>query len=159
MSGDDDPMSRRKKNKSPKTTPSVTIELEEDAEEVFLEHIEKHFSPMKTVEEQKPRAKSRGRSELASFSIDLHGDTLSVACDRLRGYIADKIASHGHFKLRVITGKGRHSGEGGGILSESVHDFVKKQFWDNIVSIESSPHETKVGGLPVRGHFDVEIKG
>lgn len=146
------------------------VELEPDAEEIFL----------KSLENMDPRAlKQKLRDEAASapptgkaaaerhqsgkgasgHSLDLHRMTLAeaeYAVDRFVGDLLNASAGRGgEVTVTIITGKGRHSGEGGGVLAKEIHHYVQRRYGRQIVAIEESPANLVIGELPIRGHFKV----
>lgn len=92
-------------------------------------------------------------------TLDLHGLTAEEARDEIRQFI-DRLLSqtHGKFTVRIITGKGLHSRDGA-VLPRDSHYFVKQRYSDRIVRIDDSPADVLLGGIPIRGHFDVVLKG
>jgi DNA-nicking Smr family endonuclease len=61
-------------------------------------------------------------------------------------------------EIRIITGKGHHSkGRAPQLISE-IHHVVEATFSQRIVSIEVSPHELNLGGMYLKGHFDVKLR-
>ncbi len=101
---------------------------------------------------------SKPRSAALKHSIDLHGKTLDEAKAALRSLMTQLINSGGEVELRIITGKGRNSGSGGGVLAREIYDFFKRSFSSVIVKIDADPMDTLVGGLPLRGHFDALLR-
>ena len=104
---------------------------------------------------EQPRARpSENRSD-----VDLHGMTLAEAEAHIRSALRNLLASRpGQVSVRIITGKGLHSGEFGSVLARRIHELVSREFAREIVEIQDSPAETMVDGLPIRGHFDVLLK-
>ncbi len=92
------------------------------------------------------------------ISIDLHGLTVSEAEEMLEHKIQTLRRSSKILKLRIITGKGLHSAGGKAILARDIHFFVKQRFGPSIVSIQESPVDVQLSGIPIRGHFDVVLK-
>lgn len=90
--------------------------------------------------------------------VDLHGLTLDeavVVVDRaIAGLLVMKAGSK---KLRIITGKGRHSPGGSGLLVTEVYRHVVARWSAALKTIDSPPDRDLINGLPVRGHFDVEF--
>ncbi len=109
---------------------------------------------------QSSNARSAKKSTSGRIDIDLHGmtvreaqhhalHTIQTMLDQSKGQILD---------IRIITGKGNHSAGGKPQLISSIHHVVESRFRDNIISIEVSPHEIKLGGHFVKGHFDLRIQ-
>ena len=92
------------------------------------------------------------------ISIDLHGLTVTEAETEIERKIQTLRRTQKHLKLRIITGKGLHSAGGQGVLARDIHHFVKQRFGPSIVSIQESPLDVQLGGVPIRGHFDVVLK-
>lgn len=92
-------------------------------------------------------------------TIDLHGLTVREANDELRRFLDRILGQRGGGKVtvRIITGKGIHSRDGA-VLPRECHDFVKQRYADSIVRIDDSPADVLLGGIPIRGHFDVVFK-
>jgi DNA-nicking Smr family endonuclease len=90
--------------------------------------------------------------------IDLHGLTLLEAQQFVRNKISQELkASDVARTFKIITGKGLHS-SGQGVLAQEIHGYVSRHFSGRITSMESSPNEVAVFGMPVRGHFMVTIR-
>lgn len=140
----------------------IRIELEEDAEALFLEAVEgAAFQPEKEREEFEHSAKSsvrRRKQKHSVISIDLHGFTLDEAKDQVRAQIDGHVCENSSpVTFRIITGKGIHSGPEGGVLVREIYDFVRSLYADRIVKIDESPSDVNLGGLPIRGHFNLTI--
>lgn len=108
---------------------------------------------------QSPNTASSAKSPQESFEIDLHGATVDVACRRIDG-IMNRISSRGAgvWRLRVITGKGLNSGIQGGVLGREVYHYFIVTYSHLIESIDESPDRVRLGGVPIRGHFDALIR-
>jgi DNA-nicking Smr family endonuclease len=135
---------------------------EEDFASLLEEHLRKNPPQPKT--DPKPSkidgnktAPSRTSSTAGLRSIDLHGMTLDEAKSELRRIIAEISAIRGTHQLRIITGKGRHSGSGGGVLISEIHDFFARSFGRLVKRMDENPDKLRVSGKPIRGHFDVEL--
>lgn len=93
--------------------------------------------------------------------IDLHGLRLQEAQELCADVIHQALREarlQSHVSFRIITGKGRHSGVEGPVLSKEIHRFVLQEFQAWIVKIDDSPDEVALDGIPVRGHFDLILK-
>lgn len=100
----------------------------------------------------------QARGSVKTISVDLHGLTVVEACQRVSQSIdAMRARDKGVFCLRVITGKGLHSTHGRGVLARDVYDYVKNSYHSSIESIDESPAVVQIGGVPIRGHFDVVL--
>lgn len=139
-----------------KKKPGVDFSLEEDAEEIFLKFLEEN-EPV-AIESEQPRPARRAMRG-GSLKIDLHGLSLDEAKAELLRRVDGLIATgKGDWQLRVVTGKGRHSGPGGGVLVKGIYDFFLKNYRQYVVRIDSDPGESVLEGLPIRGHFDALLK-
>ena len=144
--------------------PAIKFEDFADADAVFLQHIsEEEFRPSvsKMVEipgnsESKPARKSRAGD--TRLEVDLHGLTLSEAIQCLDAAIAKALAgAQREVTIKVITGKGLHSGPGGGVLAREIHSYVSARYGLIISRIDASPAEALLGGVPLRGYFVVTL--
>lgn len=141
----------------------VVFELEDNAEEMFRLAVE-NLSPGAIAEKEKrlkeDQAKAASGNENSLRQVDLHGLTLGQAQHRVKHAIDEKLsATGGEFTLRIVTGKGIHSGPGGGILAREIHEFVRLRFSDVIISMTDSPASVTLSGVPMRGYFDVKFRG
>ncbi len=146
----------------PTREPGVRIELESDAEQLFLESM-KQVEPKSWdlwEEDEAPRkAEKRGSGgDGGVVEIDLHGKRLDEATLAVDLEIAAALTGRkGPVRFRIITGKGLHSGPGGSVLPREVHRHVKQRYADVITALDESPADVKVRGVPLRGHFEVTI--
>ncbi|MDA9950997.1 Smr/MutS family protein [Oligoflexaceae bacterium] len=102
---------------------------------------------------KKPKSKSN-----SLIRIDLHGMRLEEAirssCRRL-----DQLMSEGdRSTVEIITGKGRHSDESGGVLVKEVYGRLKKRYSNEFVFLDSDPGKDLLGGLPIRGSFRMRLR-
>lgn len=106
-----------------------------------------------------PTAKAKShakRRQKTAREVDLHGLTLDAAISRLEVEIQALLQDlSSPVTLKIITGKGLHSGAGGAVLPREVHRYVKRTFGGVILQIEDSPADLAIGGIPLRGHFSV----
>lgn len=134
----------------------------DDFRKMMEEHLDANPPAPKTqsgMERLDKRSNSgKPRSSATKHSIDLHGKTLDEAKAALRSLMNQLAKSGGEIELRVITGKGRNSGSGGGVLAREIYDFFKRSFSSDIVRIDTDPMDTMIGGLPLRGHFDALLR-
>jgi DNA-nicking Smr family endonuclease len=162
-------MVKTKKNKVKKISQrdfaSIRFEIEPDAEAIFLQHLESIDADIVAergsaeVEEKAPNSrKNLKKAKDPSFEVDLHGFTVAQAKEEIKRVIADVALSQGVFTFRVITGKGKHSGPEGGVLSGAIHQFVLDYYREQVVRIDEAPSKITLGGLPFRGYFDVSLK-
>ena len=148
-----------KKKRPPKLNSNPLFDLEDDAEQIFTEFLanEGEINPKDdhlSATPKPPRGSNHPKTR--EFSVDLHGKTRREVRDVLLATVERlKQTAGGSFKLRVITGKGRHSGEQGPVIADEAFHFLQRTYGPAIVTMDSPPGETQVGGLPWRGHFDV----
>jgi len=103
---------------------------------------------------------TRATKSSLRHSIDLHGMTVAQAqAHVIRSIESLLIQAKGQpIDIRIITGKGHHSkGRQPQLISE-IHHIVESKFRERIISIEVSPHELKLGGTYLKGHFDVKLR-
>jgi DNA-nicking Smr family endonuclease len=154
-------MSKSKKRKSPGKLPphsNVKFELEENAEELFLEALD-HIDPgQKREDRQKSTAPRKGQRRPTRTKIDLHGMTLDEAKKALDVFVGDLIALGVTSQITVITGKGLHSNDSGGVLIKDIPRYVKEKYGNFISWMEESPDDLRIGQVPIRGHFKFRLK-
>lgn len=159
----------KKYNKGPKRKPlpapakkSLNIELEEDAAAQFMDALERFDADSWSASKNQSPRRATPSTEITrlSTSLDLHGMTLEAAKAAVTVFIqGHRAQGKGAVSLKIITGKGLHSGPGGGVLSREVHSFVVKAFQSIIVNIEAAPADTEISrGVLWRGHFSLTIK-
>jgi DNA-nicking Smr family endonuclease len=157
-----------KDNPGVSKVPAISFEIGEDADQAFIDAM-KELDPsqipgkdhLKDEDEKsrRPAATPRSKPGQPEFSIDLHGYTLSEAKDVVGSRLSQLIASQGGIiHIRIVTGKGRHSGREGSVLAREVHTYVVQRFQKFIQRIDSAPADVVVGDLPIRGHFDVVLR-
>jgi DNA-nicking Smr family endonuclease len=159
-------MSRRKKpGKGPQNSKDeprrIRFELEEDAEELFLRHLEQFKPDKPDAEEPKEPEKKVSKTHKAQqvHEIDLHGLSLEDAQHRVRAVLDGLREMAGMHRVKIITGKGHHSQRGDSILAREIHSFVLLTWRRVIMEIEDSPDQVRLAGVPLRGHFHVTIRG
>ncbi|MBF0440952.1 MAG: Smr/MutS family protein [Oligoflexales bacterium] len=147
------------KEKKPSKRIHTKFELEDNAEELLLSHLEnENIKPKDEIESVKKSLKGN-RAEVVHIEIDLHGQTLDEAkrkVDRLFQKLLEKKGTL--FEILIITGKGRHSSTEGGVLPGHIYNHTLRKYKDYVVCIDESPEQLKIDGLPIRGHFKVRIK-
>ena len=155
-------MGRKKSRKAKvKHFQDLKIELEEGAEALFLESLEKIPADVfkEKVEDSFTSIENGSNRKYNEYiyEIDLHGMTLARAKVVLIRKIEEISDSHGRspFQVKIITGKGIRSGSQGGVLSREIHGFISNTYAVNIKKIEASPDEVMINNLPIRGHFHV----
>ncbi|MBP9707537.1 MAG: Smr/MutS family protein [Oligoflexales bacterium] len=154
------------KKKPPKSTKKTLLfDLEENAADLFTEHLKELDSDL--IEKDKLNTEfskstnqiQRSRQKQAKtqlISLDLHGKTLVEAQNEVQHKIQELLkSSQSGFTLRIITGKGLHSPGGEGVLATEIWRFVNKKYAGKFRQIDASPADVKLGGRLIRGHFDV----
>lgn len=154
---------RAKDDDRPKS--GVMFELEDDAEALFLKEFEglTREAAEEFAEQPKARPVPKGRSKKKAapplmVEIDLHHHTREQAEQALSRRLEELRSLHHEVKVRIITGKGRRSKDGKGVLVRTIHSFVVSRFKADIASIQPCPSDSTVDGRPVRGYFDVVFK-
>jgi DNA-nicking Smr family endonuclease len=154
---------KRGKGHGPRSDPpkGIRFELEEDAEELFRAHLSQ-FKPERKDDEgslvpERPSGRRKAKPDL--ITIDLHGYLLDEAQSLVEAELDALLLDGGLIEVKIITGKGRHSQSGGGILAREIHRFVEQRYRAEIQKIEASPDEVRLQGLPIRGHFHVTLRG
>ena len=146
-----------------------TLTEEEKQKKLFLEHLASEFDsvmPSSKANDQdlspKPlprKGKKRGKAH--DLIIDLHGRTLSEATDLIDKKILalkQRNRAHNQLKVRVVTGKGLHSGPEGSVLIAESYDYVVHRYALDLVSIDDPPAQITHNGIPINGHFDFILK-
>ncbi len=137
----------------------VYFELEDNALELMEEHLAT-FKPHAKDADTKPRQESLKKSQTSAvIEIDLHGSTVDEAERIVAAVIARHEAQHEVRTFKIITGKGRHSSSGRGVLIREIYLFVVHRYGPRIVRIEEAPDGVRIGGQAIRGHFHVSLKG
>ena len=158
------PPKKSNKGSRLKDIAQIRFQLEKDADVLFRNHIEEiPESPdllEKFDENTNKRSRKKTKKKETKTTIDLHGLTLEEAKTAVRRKINSLLEMEkGPIKLRVITGKGKHSGINGGVLISSIYDFVRKEYLQEIKKLDEDPSAIKLNGLPIRGYFDVWLNG
>ena len=148
--------------------PAVFIETTDEGDRLFVEalkQLDRESVPAKAEQDfaaqmaaatggRKPRASS-GDSQ----TVDLHGLTLDAATRRIetiiQGFLRRPAGSR--LELKIITGKGLHSGPTGSVLAREIHAYVRQRYALHIARIEASPADVTLGGVPLKGHFMVSL--
>lgn len=143
------------KKKVRKIRPQIHFEIEEDAEQLMLEADVLEFAGDKDLDEHLTTKQSRRRDY---YELDLHGLTLSESQQRIDSLFSRILQTKQRTRVKIITGKGRHSRAHTNLLARDVHTYVRQKYDERIVSIEQSPYAVRVGDLPLRGHFEVILQ-
>ncbi|RZA23622.1 MAG: hypothetical protein EOP10_12240 [Proteobacteria bacterium] len=137
---------------------TIRFEIEENAAQLMEEHLAL-FKPSPKDADTSPRPDHSKRVASRIIEIDLHGLTVEEA-ERRVIELTSLFPFDGEARTyKVITGKGRHSSGGQGVLIREIYLFVKARFGLHIVTIEESPDAVRIGGVALRGHFHVTLKG
>ncbi len=146
-----------RKDPAPKTAP-IRFEIEENALELMEEHLAL-FKPKTKSADRSTQPTPTKRVVSKTLEIDLHGMILEDAERELRDFIDTHCQAGEEKTFKIITGKGRHSESGRGVLIREIYLFVKHRYGPRIVRIEESPDVVRIGGQALRGHFHVTLKG
>ncbi len=142
-------------------------DFSDDDWQAFLDDIENpQDKDMGEELEPKQEPSSSQTPNEYALEVDLHGLGLeeaktkvqrayAYACSQLNSL--DTKTQNAKVWMRIITGKGRHSGVGGAVLPAEIYAFVSTEFKKNILNIDPPPTDATLGGLPVKGHFDVVL--
>ncbi|MDE3268984.1 MAG: Smr/MutS family protein [Pseudomonadota bacterium] len=145
------------KKKIRKIRPQIRFEIEENAEQLMLEADVLEFAGDKDLDADDHGTSKRSyRREV--YELDLHGLTLSESQQRIDSLFQRILRTGQRTRVKIITGKGRHSRANTNLLARDVHIYVRQRYAEHIVSIEQSPDAVRVGGMPIRGHFEVIIQ-
>ena len=155
--------------------PNESRELTED-ERLFLEAVAR-FKPSEALKaadrkdaaaaKASPKSKDGAGGDKRAApgkprTLDLHGLTLEQAQRRVDQFIPEilkQLKTAGEkVRVRIITGKGTRDGQPAGVLAREIHTWVSQRWARHIVSIDASPADVLVGGIPIRGHFDLTLK-
>ena len=145
-------------NRKRATIEKNVFELENNAEELFLSHLEKEpFPTPSTPDEESEIAVKRERritKKVQKIEIDLHGKRLKEAIEAVDSFISELFQYRGQkFEVLFVTGKGRHSDDGHSVLPKAIHTHVQTKYRSYILKIEDAPDDVRLGSLPIRGHF------
>lgn len=150
---------KRKKNRPQKLKSLLVGETEDDAAlfQAALERLDPHAIKSKLAEIDDP-IQPKPATKLPTQEIDLHHCNVAEAKQIVDQVVAQIILGRGPCRLKIITGKGRHSGPKGPILAREIHTYIVTNYANHIVSIEESPADLLIGGVSLRGHFHVVLR-
>lgn len=159
-------MTRRKK---PKKLPSLLVGESDDDEALFraaVEQLDPSAIKAKLQSGEGPSpATPAAAAQPSAREIDLHRCTVEEARRAIDAVIGQLVTpgtslwrQGGQVRLKIITGKGLHSGPGGPVLARDIHRYILTMYASHIVSIEESPADVVVAGVPLRGHFHVVLR-
>lgn len=103
-------------------------------------------------------AKVKGSEALPLIEIDLHHHSRAEAEQLLVRRLEELRSLHRAIRVRIITGKGRRSADGQGVLVRTIHSFVSSRFQNDIQTIQPCPSTSTIDGRPIRGYFDVTFR-
>lgn len=153
-------MGKSKKNKIKKLQPKITFDLEDNAEQLLRAALDDvpDFIDKEEVDISVTKKRHASSKRTSSFyQLDLHGFTLAES-QRKIDELFRQLISLQKVRIRIITGKGRHSSDSQNLLARDVHAYVVQKYDSYIVEIEQSPDAVRLGSLPIRGHFEVVLK-
>lgn len=145
-------VSRKNKHSGDQSSKNIEDQL------LFEQWIEKLDVQEIRNKEIEVAVQAQKNAKIRKVRIDLHGLTVEQALSKLGKLIDQQLQKTGKFELMVITGKGIRS-SGRPVLAREAWDFVTSRYMSQIERIEDSPAEVLLGGIPIRGHFNVVIKG
>ncbi len=148
-----------KKKHSPEPPRSAQLsEAEEKA--LFLQTLDRGFDVQKIRQEKTlsldPIAVKNKypKKDLESKVLDLHGLSLAQAQHLVRESCSKFEKGHiRRLRLTIVTGKGRHSQNGGPILIKEMHAFASQIFRAYLEKIDEDPAASMISGVGVRGEF------
>jgi DNA-nicking Smr family endonuclease len=145
---------------SPSVLQGIQFEIEANAAELMAEHLDQFKPEPKDADIPLKRAHAkRVGMGVRVIEIDLHGLTVEEAERHLMDVVHRFDLASEPRTFKVITGKGRHSSNGQGVLIREIYQFVLSRFGPYILAIEESPDAVRIGGFALRGHFHVTLKG
>jgi len=147
---------------------AVVIDTSEEGDRLFVEALQqlgRESVPAKAEPDfaEQMVAVTGGRKPRTAAgdaqTVDLHGLTLDAATERIESIIQDFLRrpAGSRLDLKVITGKGLHSGPAGSVLAREIHAYVRQRYALHIARIEASPADVTLGGVPLKGHFMVSL--
>lgn len=153
-------MGKKKRPPILKSDPgSVHFELNEEDAALFREYVESEVPRFQDAEQpdDQPRVHARQHKQESMTEIDLHGLTV-VEAKRLVDETVRRLMRRHRFALRIITGKGLHSGPEGAVLPSEIYSHIQDRYGQYIEKIDESPNDVKLHSVPVRGHFCVWLR-
>lgn len=155
-------MPRKSKKIRKITTPpgGIRFDIEENAEQLLHDAIDSMPTTIDKDEggELHHELKKPPRPKAGVHQIDLHGLTLGESQQRIDALLRRVVTNKQPVRVKIITGKGKHRQRGVNLLARDVHRWLTQKYHDWIVEIEQSPHDVRLGDLPLRGHFEVVLK-
>jgi DNA-nicking Smr family endonuclease len=135
---------------------SQLFDIEPNAKEIFKTFLSiDDFAGAKKPQDELVK-KSRTKKKLVSKNVDLHGYSFDEAARIVDSIFSQQIEDP--MRLKIITGKGLHSGETGPVLVRKIYEHIQETYRSKIIAIDQPPIETQVNGLPSKGHFYVTLR-
>lgn len=154
-------MARKKIRKITSRTSGISFRIETNARQMLQDAIDTMPTQIDKEEEDTSETgikKPAPRAKTAVHQIDLHGLTLRESQQQIDTLLRRVISKTANVRVKIITGKGRHRQQGEHLLARDVHSWLQHKYRAQIVEIESSPHDVRLGDLPLRGHFEVVLR-
>lgn len=153
-------MARKKIRKITSQTSGIRFRIETNARQMLQDAIDTmptHIDKEENTSEASVK-KPAARTRIAVHQIDLHGLTLRESQQQIDALLRRVVSKTANVRVKIITGKGRHKQQGEHLLARDVHSWLQHKYRAQIVEIESSPHDVRIGDLPLRGHFEVVLR-
>ncbi len=151
-------MGKKKRPPTLKSDPgSVHFEVNEEDATLFRQYVESEipsFSEAEQPDDEPHAAATRRNKSEAMTEVDLHGLNV-VEAKRLVDQTFRSLQAKQRFGLRIITGRGLHSGPEGAVLPGEIYGYIQARYGQYIEKIDESPDEVRLNNIPVRGHFCV----
>ncbi len=156
----DTDMVRKKVKKTTAHKNGIHFHLEKNAAQMMRDAVASMpaQSDKDRVAKDKKPPPHKQRPRPSSYQIDLHGLTLRESQQRIDALLRRVVVGKNNVRVKIITGKGRHQQRGEHLLARDVHSWLRHKYRAQIVAIEQSPHDVKIGDLPLRGHFAVVLR-
>ena len=149
-------MARKKIKKITTRTSGISFNLEENAQQMMQDAVA--TMPAQIDKDTDETHKPTTRPKTGSYQIDLHGLTLLESQQQIDALLRRVVSGASNVRVKIITGKGRHQKRGEHLLARDVHSWLQHKYRAWIVAIEQSPHDVRIGDLPLRGHFEVVLR-
>ena len=154
---------KRSKPKWLKEGVEFEIGSEEEAAKIMEEYLSAddfRDAVSKDISNADSKTRSATKKKAAfgkAMKVDLHSLNVRQAKAQL-----DRLFNSTQFEnptkdFQIVTGKGRHSGPGGGILIKEIYYYVATHYKTRVQKIDSDPSKDLINGLPLRGFFYVRI--
>ncbi len=151
-------MARKKISKTTKRTGGIRFNIETNAHQMLQDAIDSMPPQIDKGDDTVVPPRQKHTPRTAMHQIDLHGLTLRESQQQIAALLQRVASKTGNVRIKIITGKGRHQPRGENLLARDVHSWLQDKYRAWIVAIESSPHDVRIGDLPLRGHFEVVLR-